>query len=95
MDNMSSIKYFFIIILTLLFIPTFLEYFFTIMNQWIIFFLSNFEQAYMAYGNLTQPKLIEDNIFSYLLEVPFSIIFYITIIALFVLVIKIVGDIFS
>jgi len=95
MDNMSSIKYFFIIVLTLLFIPTFLEYFFTIMNQWIIFFLSNFEQAYMAYGNLTQPKLIEDNIFSYLLEVPFSIIFYITIIALFVLVIKIVGDIFS
>ena len=92
---MSSIKYFFIIVLTLLFIPTFLEYFFTIMNQWIIFFLSNFEQAYMAYGNLTQPKLIEDNIFSYLLEVPFSIIFYITIIALFVLVIKIVGDIFS
>lgn len=95
MDNMSSIKYFFIIVLTLLFIPTFLEYFFTIMNQWIIFFLSNFEQVYMAYGNLTQPKLIEDNIFSYLLEVPFSIIFYITIIALFVLVIKIVGDIFS
>lgn len=95
MDNMSSIKYFFIIVLTLLFIPTFLEYFFTIMNQWIIFFLSNFEQAYMAYGNLTQPKLIEDNIFSYLLEVPFSIIFYITIIALFVLVIKIVGDIFG
>lgn len=95
MDNMSSIKYFFIIVLTLLFIPTFLEYFFTIMNQWIIFFLSNFEQAYMAYGNLTQPKLIKDNIFSYLLEVPFSIIFYITIIALFVLVIKIVGDIFS
>ncbi len=95
MDNMSSIKYFFIIVLTLLFIPTFLEYFFTIMNQWIIFFLSNFEQVYMAYGNLTQPKLIEDNIFSYLLEVPFSIIFYITIIALFVLVIKIVGDIFG
>jgi|GEM_PF-1568543 len=92
---MSSIKYFFIIVLTLLFIPTFLEYFFTIMNQWIIFFLSNFEQVYMAYGNLTQPKLIEDNIFSYLLEVPFSIIFYITIIALFVLVIKIVGDIFG